>query len=87
MKNSSILLLDEATSSLDSKSEVEVQKGLEKLLPGRTSLVIAHRLATVRRADKIIVMDKGEIVESGKHDFLIKNNGLYSKLASFQFEI
>ena len=87
LKNSSILLLDEATSSLDSKSEVEVQKGLEKLLPGRTSLVIAHRLATVRRADKIIVMDKGKIVESGKHEFLIKNNGLYSKLAAFQFEI
>jgi ATP-binding cassette subfamily B protein len=87
LKNSSILLLDEATSSLDSKSEVEVQKGLEQLLPGRTSLVIAHRLATVRRADKIIVMDKGKIVESGKHEFLIKNNGLYSKLASFQFEI
>ncbi len=87
LKNSPLLLLDEATSSLDSKSESEVQKGLDKLLPGRTSLIIAHRLSTVRRADLILVLDKGQIIERGNHNELMRNSGLYAHLASLQFEV
>lgn len=80
-----ILLLDEATSSLDSESESEVQKALDKLMQGRTTLVIAHRLATVRKADKIIVMEEGKIVASGNHNKLIADDGLYTRLANLQF--
>ena len=87
LKNSPLLLLDEATSSLDSKSEFEVQKGLDKLLPGRTSLIIAHRLSTVRKADLILVLEKGKLVERGSHDELMRNSGLYAHLASLQFEV
>ena len=75
LKNSPVLLLDEATSSLDSQSEFEIQKGLDKLLPGRTSLIIAHRLATVRKADLILVLEKGRIVESGNHEELLRRSG------------
>lgn len=88
LKNPSILILDEATSSLDSESEHLVQEALEKLMVGRTSIVIAHRLATIRNADKIVVLQKGEVLESGNHSELIKNEeGLYYKLSRMQFEL
>jgi len=86
LRNPCILILDEATSSLDSESERLVQEALEKLMEGRTSVVIAHRLATVRKADKIIVLNEGRIVEQGTHEELLKNgNGLYKSLTELQF--
>ncbi len=85
LKNAPILILDEATSSLDSESEVEVQKALEFLMQGRTTLVIAHRLSTIRKADRIIVISNGTIVETGTHDSLLEVNGEYRKLYSLQF--
>ncbi len=81
-----ILLLDEATSALDAESERLVQDALEKLMAHRTTLVIAHRLATVRQADRIIVMDDGRIVEQGTHESLTRAGGLYARLASLQFD-
>ena len=88
LKNPSILLLDEATSSLDSESERLVQEALDKLMEGRTSFVIAHRLSTIRKADKIIVIDKGEVKESGTHEELIAiTDGLYRSLSKLQFEL
>ena len=88
LKNPSILLLDEATSSLDSESERLVQEALDKLMQGRTSFVIAHRLSTIRKADKIIVIDKGEVKESGSHEDLIAiTDGLYRSLSKLQFEL
>ena len=85
LKNAPILLLDEATSSLDSESEKLIQKALEDLQKNRTTLVIAHRLSTIEKADNIIVLDKGEIVESGTHAELITRDGLYSLLHRIQF--
>ena len=88
LKNPSILILDEATSSLDSESESLVQEALDKLMVGRTSIVIAHRLATIRNADKIVVLQKGTIQESGTHQELILNEtGFYHKLSKMQFEL
>lgn len=87
LKNPAILILDEATSSLDSESERVVQEALDKLMIGRTSFVIAHRLATIRKADKIIVIENGTVVESGTHDELIAiDNGLYRSLSRLQFQ-
>ncbi len=87
LKNPAILILDEATSSLDSESEHLVQEALDKLMVGRTSIVIAHRLSTIKKADKIVVLQKGEIKEMGSHQELIANeNGLYHKLSKIQFE-
>ena len=80
-----ILLLDEATSSLDAASERMVQQALEALEHGRTSLVIAHRLATVQHADRIVVLDRGRIVAQGAHAELMKQGGLYASLAALQF--
>ena len=77
--------MDEATSSLDAESEREVQRALDEILPGRTSLTIAHRLATVLRADQIVVMDAGQVVESGTHTSLLADSGLYAQLAKLQF--
>ena len=84
LKNAPILLLDEATSALDAQSETQIQKALERLTLGRTTIVVAHRLATVKKADRILVIDKGKIVENGKHNALMKQGGLYAKLAKLQ---
>lgn len=85
IKNAPILILDEATSALDSESEHQVQSSLELLMAGRTTLVIAHRLSTVQKADKILVLDAGRIVEQGRHDELLEQNGLYASLYRMQF--
>ena len=87
LRNAPILLLDEATSALDAESESLIQQALEKLTEGRTTLVIAHRLATVRNADKIVVMDKGKILAQGTHAQLMKKSALYKKLAELQFNL
>jgi subfamily B ATP-binding cassette protein MsbA len=84
LKNPPILILDEATSSLDTESERLVQDALNHLMEDRTSLVIAHRLSTVRHADEIIVLDKGKIAERGKHEDLISLRGLYYRLVELQ---
>lgn len=86
LKDPAILILDEATSSLDSESESLVQEALENLMKNRTSFVVAHRFSTIRKADKIVVIDKGTVVESGSHQQLMKNNGLYKKLNDMQSE-
>jgi ATP-binding cassette subfamily B protein len=86
LRDAPILLLDEATSALDAESERLVQDALDHLMEGRTTLVIAHRLATVRAADRIVVMDGGRIVEQGNHASLIAHDGLYARLARMQFE-
>jgi ATP-binding cassette, subfamily B, bacterial len=86
LRQAPILLLDEATSALDAESELLVQQALDRLMADRTTLVIAHRLATVRGADRIVVMDKGRIVETGNHAQLTKAKGLYARLASLQFD-
>jgi subfamily B ATP-binding cassette protein MsbA len=85
LKNAPILILDEATSALDTESEQMVQKALDNLIVNRTTFVIAHRLSTVLHADRIIVLEAGRIVESGTHEDLIRNSGLYSRLHSLQF--
>jgi len=85
LKNPPLLLLDEATSALDAESERKVQMALDQAMSGRTTLVIAHRLATIVNADKILVLDEGRVVESGNHKQLISNNGLYARLAAMQF--
>ncbi|MEE9375596.1 MAG: ABC transporter transmembrane domain-containing protein [Rhizobiaceae bacterium] len=86
LRNAPLLLLDEATSALDAESEKLVQKALDGLMVGRTTIVIAHRLATVLKADRILVMDQGKIVEEGTHKQLVKKKGLYARLAKLQFE-
>jgi ATP-binding cassette subfamily B protein len=85
LRDAPILLLDEATSALDAESEQLVQQALDALMQNRTTLVIAHRLATVRAADRIVVLDEGRIVEQGTHDALSKAGGLYARLAKLQF--
>jgi subfamily B ATP-binding cassette protein MsbA len=86
IKNAPILILDEATSALDNESEAQVQASLDRLMVGRTTLVIAHRLSTVQKADKIVVLDKGRIVEQGRHEELLASNGLYASLYRMQFK-
>jgi subfamily B ATP-binding cassette protein MsbA len=87
LKNAPILILDEATSALDSESERHVQAALETLMSGRTTLVIAHRLSTIERADLIVVMQKGQIVETGTHKELLAKAGVYAQLHHIQFEL
>jgi ABC transporter, permease/ATP-binding protein len=86
LKDAPVLLLDEATSALDAESETLVQKALDGLMRDRTTIVIAHRLATILKADRILVMDDGRIVEQGTHESLVRQGGLYAKLAKLQFE-
>jgi ATP-binding cassette subfamily B protein len=85
LKDPRILVLDEATSSLDSESEALIQDALKRVMAGRTSIVIAHRLSTVLAADQILVLDRGKIVESGTHAVLMANGGLYARLYETQF--
>ena len=84
LKNPPIMILDEATSALDTESEKFVQVALENMMQNRTSVVIAHRLSTIQKADVIVVMQKGEIVEQGNHDELIAKDGMYARLVSMQ---
>jgi ABC-type multidrug transport system fused ATPase/permease subunit len=86
LKNPPILILDEATSSLDTESERLVQEAIINLMKNRTSIVIAHRLSTIKHADEIIVLEEGQIVERGKHDDLLKENGYYWKLHEMQMQ-
>ena len=87
LKNPPLLLLDEATSALDAESERMVQAALEAAMQDRTTIVIAHRLATVQRADRIVVMDAGRIVDTGTHAELVARGGLYARLAALQFDL
>jgi len=84
LKNPKILILDEPTSALDAKSERSVQEGIKLLISGRTTVIIAHRFSTVKNVDKIVVLDKGKIVEVGNHKELMKNKGKYHELYSLQ---
>jgi len=81
-----MLILDEATSSVDTRTEVLIQKAMDNLMQGRTSFIIAHRLSTIRNADVILVMNEGDIVESGKHAELLERDGFYAELYNSQFE-
>ena len=86
LSDSSILILDEATSSVDTRTEIKIQKALLNLMKGKTTFVIAHRLSTIRNADKILVVNNGEIIERGNHDELIEKNGFYANLYYSQFK-
>ena len=86
LRDAPILLLDEATSALDAESETLVQEALERLMQDRTTIVIAHRLATILKADRILVIDNGRIVEEGTHASLVALDGVYARLARLQFE-
>jgi len=87
LANPPMLILDEATSSVDTRTEILIQKAMDKLMEGKTTFVIAHRLSTIRNADLILVMDKGDIVEKGKHNELLKKNGFYTSIYNSQFKL
>ena len=80
-----VLILDEATSSIDTRTEIRVQQAFEKLMEGRTSFIVAHRLSTIRTADRILVMKDGNIIEQGTHEELLAKNGFYKQLYESQF--
>ena len=80
------MILDEATSSIDTESEILIQNAIEKLIEGRTSIIIAHRLSTIQHANKILVLDKGKVIEMGTHDELLALNGHYRNLYELQFK-
>lgn len=84
--NAPLLIFDEATSSIDTRTEVLIQKAMDELMTGRTSFVIAHRLSTIRNADLILVMKDGDIVESGNHETLLGQDGFYAELYNSQFD-
>ena len=86
VENAPLLILDEATSSVDTRTEAQIQKAMDRLTRGRTSFVIAHRLSTIRNADLILVMKDGDILESGTHDALLRKGGFYADLYNSQFE-
>ena len=86
LADNKILILDEATSSVDTRTEIEIQKAMDNLMKGRTSFVIAHRLSTIRDADLILVMKDGDIIEQGNHEELLAANGFYANLYNSQFE-
>ena len=86
IEDSPLLILDEATSSVDTRTELLVQEAMNALMEGRTSFIIAHRLSTIRNADLILVMQDGDIVESGTHDALLARGGLYASLYNSQFD-
>ena len=86
LANPKILILDEATSSVDTRTEVLIQKAMDNLMVGRTSFIIAHRLSTIRNADHILCMDQGDIVEQGTHDELMAKDGFYANLYNSQFD-
>ena len=86
LKNAPVLILDEATSSVDTRTEVRIQKALDNLMRGRTSFIIAHRLSTIRNADLILVMKDGDIIEQGTHEQLLVQKGFYADLYNSQFE-
>jgi ATP-binding cassette subfamily B protein len=84
LKDPPVLILDEATSSVDNETEALIQRSLEKIAVGRTTIVIAHRLSTVRNADRIFVLERGQLIEQGKHDELVTSGGVYAKLWGVQ---
>ena len=86
LADNKILILDEATSSVDTRTEVEIQKAMDNLMQGRTSFIIAHRLSTIRNADLILVMKDGDIIEQGNHEQLLAAGGFYANLYNSQFE-
>ena len=85
ISNPKILILDEATSSIDTRTEINIQKAMDKMMMGKTSFIIAHRLSTIKDADVILVMKDGNVIESGNHEELIKENGFYAELYNSQF--
>jgi len=85
LSNPKILILDEATSSVDTRTEIQIQVAMDRLMKNKTSFIIAHRLSTIKNADMILVMNEGDIVESGNHKELLELNGFYSKLYNSQF--
>ena len=86
LANPKILILDEATSSIDTRTEIQIQKAMDNFMKGRTSFIIAHRLSTIKNADLIFVMNHGDIIEQGTHEELLAKNGFYADLYNSQFE-
>jgi ATP-binding cassette subfamily B protein len=87
LQNPKILILDEATSSIDTRTEIKISEAMDEMMAGKTSFIVAHRLSTVQNADKILVMNDGAIVESGKHEELLAKDGFYAKIYMSQFAV